>query len=71
MKNTIGHSSAKTVIDPQPASRLPATFNEMDVVADMRYRRDKSTMILSWRGYQCYHSQCRLSVINPSHAAQI
>lgn len=36
----------------------------MDAVADTRYRRDKSTVILSWQGYQYYHSQCRPSVIN-------
>jgi len=34
----------------QPVPRLLATFNEMDAVADTRYLRDKSPVILSRQG---------------------
>lgn len=49
MKNMVDRSSAKPS-STQPAPRLLATFNEMDAVADTRYLRDKSPVILSRQG---------------------
>lgn len=49
MKNIADRGSAEPS-SMQPAPRLLATFNEMDAVADTRYLRDKSPLILSRRG---------------------
>jgi len=49
MKNIADCGSAKPS-SMQPVPRLLATFNEMDAVADTRYLRDKSPVILSRQG---------------------
>lgn len=55
MKNTADRAVAPSRHRCNRPPRLLATFNEMDAVADTRYLRDKSTVILSRRGINtCY-----------------